>query len=56
MTHPETVDSFSEDELLRMARAELDRLGIGYEDRPGGFIGGMRLDPETAFRRNGTKT
>ena len=41
----ETVGSFTEAELLKMVKENLDKLGIAYEEKPGGFGGSFFLDP-----------
>lgn len=40
-----TLENFSEEELLRMVKKNLDELGIEYEEKPGGFGDGFLLDP-----------
>lgn len=41
----ETVGSFTEADLLKMVKENLDELGIAYEEKPGGFDGNFFLDP-----------
>ena len=41
----ETVGSFTEAELLKMVKENLEKLGIAYEEKPGGFDGNFFLDP-----------
>lgn len=41
----ETLDKFTDEELLEMVKKNLDDLGIAYEERPGGFGAFLPLDP-----------
>lgn len=45
-TRKETVGNFSEGELLKMVKDNLDILGIQYEDSPGGFGGVFSITPD----------
>lgn len=42
----ETVGNFSDEELLKMVKDNLDALGIPYEDGPGGFGDVLSITPE----------
>lgn len=39
------VDTIPHDDLLRLVKANLDALGIPYQEKPGGFGPGPILDP-----------
>lgn len=39
------TENFTEEELLRMVKENLDKLGIMYEEKPGGFGDSFFLDP-----------
>lgn len=41
----ETLDRFTDEELLQIVKKNLDALGIDYEERPGGFGDFLPLDP-----------
>lgn len=41
----ETLDNFTEEELLQMFKDSLDELGIAYEEGPGDWGDFLRLDP-----------
>lgn len=41
----ETLDKFTDEELLEIVKKNLDDLGIAYEERPGGFGAFLPLDP-----------
>ena len=37
MVRESTLDKFTKEELVAMVKEECDKLGIPYEDKPGGF-------------------
>lgn len=41
----ETINRFTDEELIQMFRQSLDELGIAYEEGPGDWSGFLRLDP-----------
>lgn len=41
----ETLDKFTDEQLLQMVKESLDELGITYEEGPGGFGDFLPLDP-----------
>lgn len=41
----ETLDKFTDEELLQIVKKNLDDLGIAYEEGPGGFGDFLPLDP-----------
>lgn len=41
----ETLDNFTDEELLEIVKRNLDKLGIPYEEGPGDWSGFLGLDP-----------
>lgn len=49
MVRESTLDKFTTEELVAIVKEECDKLGISWEDKPGGFNGLLRIDPADLF-------
>lgn len=49
MKRESALDKFTTEELVDMVKEECDKLGIPWEDKPGGFDYAFRLDLNQLF-------